>query len=98
MTKKKTLWSTLSEEQVALAEKLYAEAKSNIEAPLICQVLTPVCQSCTHVDMKYGTWDEPVCDVYEPIPKEFIKCRSIDCPHYEKIPGIGKGYLPVIEP
>ncbi|MEG0383072.1 MAG: hypothetical protein RR597_07515 [Christensenella sp.] len=88
----------MDKETADLAKKLFAEAKSNIEAPFVGRILTPVCASCTHVDMKYGTRDEPVCDAYDTIPDDYMRCRSIDCPHYEKIPNIGKAYLPVIKP
>lgn len=69
------------------------EAHSNLEAPLLGEVLTPLCVSCMHIDMKYGTLDEPVCDIFGENPI-YLDCHHFDCPRYKQIPGIDDSYLP----
>ncbi len=61
-------------------------AKSHLEAPLLGQILTPICTACFNVDMHYGSWDEPECKIYGVIPKEYIGAQSKNCPHFIKNP------------
>ncbi len=82
-----------SEEIMEEYRKECDKAKSNLEAPLLGRVITPLCISCTHIDMKYGTWDEPVCDIFGEKPL-YLDGHHFDCPHYVQIPGIEDSYLP----
>lgn len=70
------------------------KAKSNLEAPLLGKVLTPICKSCKNADYHYGTWDEPECLIYGEMPKKYFAADSYDCPHYNQIPNIDDAYLP----
>ena len=81
------------EERIKEYVRLYEEAHSNIEAPLLGEVLTPLCCSCVHIDMKYGSWDEPICDLYGENPI-YLDCEHYDCPEYKRIPNISDRYLP----
>lgn len=81
------------QERIDLYAKECDKAKSNLETPLLGKILTPLCASCTHIDMKYGTWDEPVCDIYGENPC-YLDCHHFDCPHYEKIQDIADCHLP----
>jgi hypothetical protein len=74
----------MDKEMADVANKLFDEAHSNQEAPLIGYILTPICLSCKNVNMHYGTWDDPECSVYETIPPEFINAKTKNCPHYVK--------------
>lgn len=71
-----------SDEIIEEYRKACDKAKSNLESPMLGQVLTPLCKSCKHIDMKYGTCDAPVCDIYGENP------LYLDCPHYDQIPNI----------
>ena len=81
------------QERIELYAKECDKAKSNLEAPLLGKILTPLCESCTHIDMKYGTWDEPVCDIYGKNPY-YLDCHHFDCPNYVQIQGIEDCHLP----
>ena len=81
------------EERMKEYVRLCDEAHSNLEAPLLGEELTPLCVSCTHIDMKYGTLDEPVCEIYGEDPL-YMDCHPFDCPHYNQIQGIEDSYLP----
>ena len=71
------------------------KAKSNLEAPLLGKVLTPICKSCKNADYHYGTWDEPECLIYGRMPKKYFACvygganEKIDIRHKEKIETLG---------
>lgn len=69
------------------------KAKSNLEAPLLGCILTPLCASCVNIDMKYGTFDKPVCDIYGENPL-YMDCHHFDCPHYKQKPNIDDSHLP----
>lgn len=81
------------EERIKEYAKACDEAHSNLEAPLLGEILTPLCSGCTHIDMKYGTWDAPVCDLYGENPY-YLDCHHFDCPDYNQIPNIDDSYLP----
>ena len=83
----------LTEELMKKYREECDKAKSNLEAPLIGEILTPLCNSCKHIDMKYGTWDEPVCDIYGENPL-YLDCHHFHCPNYDQIPNIDDSYLP----
>lgn len=83
----------LSEELMRQYQEDCYKAKSNLEAPMIGQVLTPLCESCQHIDMKYGTWDKPVCDIYGENPL-YLDCHHFDCPQYKQKPNIDDSHLP----
>ena len=83
----------LSEELMKQYREDCKKAKSNLEAPMLGQVLTPLCASCEHIDMKYGTWDVPVCDIYGENPL-YLDCHHFDCPHYIQKPNIDDCHLP----
>ena len=82
------------EERIKEYVRLCDEAHSNIEAPLLGEVLTPICKSCQKADYHYGTWDEPECKKYGDMPKDYMMAHSFDCPKYKQIPNIGDSYLP----
>ena len=85
--------ASFSEETMKRYRKSCDTVKSHLEAPMLGEVLTPLCKSCKHIDMKYGTWDEPVCDIYGENPL-YMDCHHFDCPHYDQIPNIDDAYLP----
>ena len=68
-------------------------ANSHLEAPLLGEVRTPLCVSCTHIDMKYDTWDAPVCDIYGENPL-YLDCHHFDCPQYTQKAGVKDCDLP----
>lgn len=70
------------------------KAKSNLEAPLLGKVLTPICKSCENADYHYGTWEEPECTVYGDMPKKYRNADDYNCPKYKQIKGIADCYLP----
>lgn len=82
-----------NEERLKEYERLCNEAHSHLEEPLLGEILTPLCVSCIHIDMKYGTWDDPVCSIFGQNPM-YLDCEHYDCPKYEQIPNIGNSYLP----
>lgn len=86
----------LSEELMKQYQEACDKSKSNIDMPLIGEVFTPLCCSCIHVDMHYGSWDEPECSKYDIISDEYMGCKSLDCPHYEQIPNCPQDKLPHI--
>jgi hypothetical protein len=67
-------------------DKMYAEAHSNIEAPILGRMYTPLCKSCKKVNMVYGSYKAPECSVYDKLPEDYIDAVKSDCPHYEKYP------------
>lgn len=73
--------------------RLCDEATSNLDALMSGEVLTPLCCSCCHTDMKYGTSDSPVCDIYDKEPL-YLDCKHFDCPDYKQISDISDSYLP----
>ncbi len=81
------------EERIKEYERLCDEAHSNLEAPMLGEILTPLCASCTHIDMKYGTWDEPVCEIFGEKPI-YLDCHHYDCPKYKQIEGVEDCHLP----
>ncbi len=83
----------LSEELMKQYREDCKKAKSNLEAPMLGEVLTPLCASCEHIDMKYGTWDAPVCDIYGENPL-YLDCHHFDCPYYNQINDIDDCHLP----
>lgn len=82
-----------SEEIMEQYRKDCEKAKSNLEAPLLGTILVPLCASCQHIDMKYGTWDKPVCDIHGVNPL-YMDCHHFDCKDYNQIPNISDSYLP----
>lgn len=72
------------------------KAHSHLEAPMAGTIYVPLCVSCVHINMHYGTWDEPECSEYDPIPEQYINPVSIDCPGYERKPNCQKSLLPRI--
>lgn len=82
------------EERMKEYVRLCDEAHSNLEAPLLGEVLTPICTSCIHADYHYGTWDDPECEIYGEMPAQYRNAKKYDCPQYKQIPGIDDSYLP----
>lgn len=82
------------EERIKEYERLCDEAHSHLEAPLLGVIDTPLCVSCIHIDMKYGTWDDPVCNFYGEPPKHYIHCGRYDCPKYQQRENCDDCYLP----
>lgn len=89
-------FENFSEEKKKQFLKDCEKAKSHLEAPMAGTVYTPLCISCAHVNMHYGTWDPPECSEYDPIPEDYIHPHKDDCPKYERIPNCPKSYLPKI--
>lgn len=87
----------MDKETAKIANELFDKAKSNIEAPLIGGIYTPVCMSClNHVDRE-NPWKKDSCKVYGEIPKEYSFAESADCPHYQLIPNCPKHRLPSLD-
>lgn len=82
------------EEKMKEYVRLCDEAHSHLEAPMLGEVLTPICTSCIHADYHYGTLDNPECEIYGEMPAPYRNAKKYDCSQYEQIPGIGDAYLP----
>ena len=87
--------SEFSEEMMEEYRRDCDKAKSNLEAPLLGRVLTPICKSCKNADYHYGTWDDPECAVYGEMPLKYRRADDYDCPNYVQIPNVEDCYLPV---
>lgn len=83
----------MQEERIKEYVRLCDEAHSNLEAPLLGEVLTPICTSCIYADYHYGTWDEPECAIYGEMPAQYRNADKYDCPRYKQIPGIGDKHM-----
>ena len=76
------------------AKELFAQAKSNHEAPMMGRIYTPVCVSCTNMEEVQNGYRPDRCKVYGKIPREYDNGLSADCPEYERIPNCPKHDLP----
>lgn len=71
----------MTEEQ----EKKYLEDlenSGNLDFPLLCRILSPICSICKNFDAHYGTWETPTCNVLGEIPLILRKCRSYSCSEF----------------
>lgn len=84
----------LSEELMKKYREECDKAKSNLEAPLIGEIRTPICKSCKNADYHYGTLKKPECAIYGELPKDYKMAHDYDCPNYVQIPDIDDAYLP----
>ncbi|MGI6161751.1 MAG: hypothetical protein ACOYJD_06945 [Christensenellales bacterium] len=75
-----------SNEMYRLYEDLCDNAKSNIEAPILGTMYTPICKSCKNINMFYGTWKDPECGVLGFPPEKYIGAKERDCTYYDPIP------------
>lgn len=86
----------MDEKTSKLANELFDKAHSHLEAPLIGEIFTPLCLSCTNIidssDMAF-----PRCKEYGDIPNDIRLAESDDCPHYKMVPNCPAHNLPKIE-
>lgn len=72
--------------------KSCSEAHSNIEAPLLGEVICPICKSCIHASYE-DSWG-PKCAVYGNMPIEYMRGDNYECPEYKQIPNVKDSFLP----
>lgn len=85
--------SEFSEEMMEEYRRDCDKAKSNLEAPLLGRVLTPICISCVHSDFHTDPW-KPKCAKYGEMPLKYRRADDYDCSNYEQIPNVEDCDLP----
>lgn len=84
----------LSEEIMERYRKECEKAKSNLDAPVLGEIKTPICKSCKNAEYYYGALKKPECLIYGEMPRDYRMAHNFDCPHYNQIPNISDSYLP----
>lgn len=69
------------------------KATSNIDAPLLGRILTPICKSCTYSNYE-DAW-HPKCGKYGDMPKDYMMAHSFMCPEYKIKHNCPKYFLPI---
>lgn len=84
----------MDKETAKIANELFDNAKSHLEAPLIGSFYVHVCFSCVNRIESDNPWKKDTCKVYGEIPKIYAFGKSADCPEYKQIPNCPAHRLP----
>lgn len=85
----------LSEEAMKDYLEKCDKATSNIDAPILGEIFTPICCSCSNLVRK--VMQLPGCKVFGKIPDEYLDCVSDDCRQYDRIPDCPEDMLPHLQ-
>lgn len=86
----------LNNKDTKVANELFDKSKSNLEAPMIGRIYTPICVSCANYVKDKNLFKYPTCKVYGGIPEIYSFGESIGCPEYNQVPNCPKSKLPNI--
>ena len=61
-------------------EELFADCHSNLEAPIIGEIYTPICKNCKNLIRINDGWSLPVCQELGRFPSEYWEPDAV-CPY-----------------
>ena len=77
MENKNNSYWEMTEEEV---DKLFEGCHSNLEAPIIGEIYTPICKNCKNLIRVNGGWSLPVCQELGRFPREYWE-PDVVCPY-----------------